>query len=818
MPETPDLFESAAPRPPRPTAGYSARDIEVLEGLEPVRRHPAMYVGGTDEAAMHHLFAEVLDNAMDEAVAGHATRIEVELAADGTVTVRDNGRGIPVDRHAKFKNRSALEVILTTLHAGAKFSDKVYHTAGGLHGVGLSVVNALSERLTVEVARERALWTQSYRRGKPAGPLENSGAAPNRRGTTVTFHPDADIFGEGAAFRPKRMYRMARSKAYLFRGVEICWSCAESLLAAGDETPARATLRFPGGLADFLDASLEGQATATPMAFVGQASLGNGAGRAEWAVAWPLDGEPFLNSYCNTVPTPQGGTHATALRAALTRGLKAHAELVGNKRAAGLTADDVAGPACAMLSVFLKEPQFQGQTKEKLVSPAAGRLVEATLKDHFDHWLSADPEASGALLSLTLDRLEERQRRRREYEVARKTAARRLRLPGKLSDCARAGAAGTEIFLVEGDSAGGSAKQGRSRYNQAVLPLRGKILNVERARFDKMLSSQEIGTLITALGTGIGREEFDISKLRYHKVIVMTDADVDGAHIRTLLLTFFYRQMRELLEGGYLYIAQPPLYKVTRRGSSRYCKDQHELEDYLIGEGVEGAMLTLGSGARIAGEDLRRLVEEARRVGAVLGAFPTNYPRFVIEQMAIEGVLRPRIGSEAAARVARRLDSMAPETERGWQGEVTDDGGVRFTRVLRGVAQTHSIDGFALRAAEARRLAAMGADLAETYATSAKLTRKDREVAIRAPSELLDAIMAEGEKGLTLQRYKGLGEMNADQLWETTLDPEARTLLQVRIDHMADADEIFSKLMGDIVEPRRQFIQENALSVENLDF
>jgi DNA gyrase subunit B len=444
--------------------------------------------------------------------------------------------------------------------------------------------------------------------------------------------------------------------------------------------------------------------------------------------------------------------------------------------------------------------------------------VESLINEKLAEWVEANPAEARMVVGKILEAALAREAARKARELTRrKTAMDVASLPGKLADCQEKDPSKSEIFIVEGDSAGGSAKQGRSRQNQAVLPLRGKILNVERARFDKMLSSQEIGTLITALGTGIGREEFNLSKLRYHKIIIMTDADVDGAHIRTLLLTFFYRQMPELIEGGYLFIAQPPLYKVTRRGSSRYCKDQRELEDYLIGEGTEAAVLTLASGAQVAGEDLRRLVEEARRARALLNAFPTNYPRFIIEQMAIEGVLRQGVSAEEAARVAARLDSLAPETERGWQGDATADGGVRFTRVLRGVAQTHSIDGFALRAAEARRLAAMGRELAESYAAPAKLARKDRDIAIRGPSELLDVIMAEGEKGLSLQRYKGLGEMNADQLWETTLDPEARTLLQVRIDHMADADEIFSKLMGDIVEPRRQFIQENALSVQNLD-
>ncbi len=638
MLDTPDLFDSADKRGRRPAGKYSAKDIEVLEGLEPVRRHPAMFVGGTDEAALHHLFAEVLDNAMDEAVAGHATRIEVELAADGTVTVRDNGRGIPVDRHAKFKNRSALEVILTTLHAGAKFSDKVYHTAGGLHGVGLSVVNALSERLTVEVARDRALWTQSYRRGKPVGPLENLGPVQNRRGTAVAFYPDPKIFGQGAAFRPARMHRMARSKAYLFRGVEIRWSCAEELLGAGDETPPRATLHFPGGLADFLAASLEGKATATPTPFVGQASFGNGAGRAEWAAAWPLDGEPFLNSYCNTVPTPRGGTHETGLRTALTRGLRAYGELVGNKRAARLTADDVAGPACAMLSVFLREPQFQGQTKEKLVSPAAGRLVEATLKDHFDHWLSADPEAGGALLDLALERLEERQRRRRETEAQRKTAGRRLRLPGKLADCARAGAAGTEVFLVEGDSAGGSAKQARNRETQAVLPLRGKILNVASATPEKLGANRELNDLVQALGCGAGAR-YAPDALRYERVIIMTDADVDGAHIAALLMTFFWREMPKLIEGGHLYLAVPPLYRLSRGGETAYARDDAHRDELLK--------------SRFAGAGK---VEISRFKG--LGEMPAAQLKATSMDPATRTLLRVEVAADRRAHTDERVESL----------------------------------------------------------------------------------------------------------------------------------------------------------------
>ncbi len=572
MAEMPDLFESAGRRPPAPSSEYSAKDIEVLEGLEPVRRRPAMYIGGTDETAVHHLFAEVLDNAMDEAVAGHASRIEVSLAADGSVTVRDNGRGIPVDPHPKFKDRSALEVILTTLHAGGKFSNKVYRTASGLHGVGVSVVNALSDRLTVEVARDKRLWRQSYRRGKPTGPLVNGGAVQNRRGTTITFHPDPAIFEDGARLRPRRLYRMVRSKAYLFRGVEIRWRCDPGLIGPKDDTPAEDRLHFPGGLADFLAQAIDGREMVTPAPFTGQTSLPGGAGSLEWAVAWTLDGEPFLSSYCNTVPTPQGGAHEAGFRAALARGLKAYGELVGNRRAAQITAEDIAGCASALLSVFLRDPQFQGQTKEKLVTREASRLVEATLKDHFDHWLGADPAAANALLALAIDRAEERRRRRRDSEVARKTATRRLRLPGKLADCARAGSQGTEIFLVEGDSAGGSAKQARDRETQAVLPLRGKILNVASASAEKLRANQELNDLALALGCGTGAR-YSEKALRYERVIIMTDADVDGAHIAALLMTFFWREMPGLIENGHLYLAAPPLYRLSQGGKTLYARD-----------------------------------------------------------------------------------------------------------------------------------------------------------------------------------------------------------------------------------------------------
>ncbi|MDJ0969811.1 MAG: DNA topoisomerase IV subunit B [Kiloniellales bacterium] len=571
-----DLFQNT----PAKASNYSAKDIEVLEGLEPVRRRPGMYIGGTDERALHHLVAELLDNAMDEAVAGHATRIEVELSADGSTTVRDNGRGIPVDPHKKFKGKSALEVILTTLHSGAKFSQKAYQTSGGLHGVGVSVVNALSERLLVEVARDRQLWRQEYQRGKPKTKLKTVGQAPNRRGTSVTFWPDSGIFGEGARLHPPTLYRMARSKAYLFKGVEIRWRCDPALLREKDQVPESEDLRFPNGLRDFLDAALQDGRTLTPDPFVGETKLPDEAGRVEWAISWPASEDGFVHSYCNTVPTSQGGSHESGLRSGMLRSLKAYGDLVGNRRASKITAEDVLGGAAALLSIFIKNPQFQGQTKERLASPEAARLVEAVVKDHFDHWLSGHPERARTLLERVVARAEDRLRKRQERELNRKSATRKLRLPGKLADCARSRSEGTEIFLVEGDSAGGSAKQARNRDTQAVLPLRGKILNVASATADKMKANQELSDLIQALGCGSGAS-FDVDRLRYERVIIMTDADVDGAHIASLLLTFFFREMPGLIEAGRVFLAQPPLYRLAQGGKSVYARDDVHKEELL---------------------------------------------------------------------------------------------------------------------------------------------------------------------------------------------------------------------------------------------
>lgn len=575
-----DLFNTATADT---SGGYSAKDIEVLEGLEPVRHRPGMYIGGTDERAYHHLVAEVLDNSMDEAVAGHASRIEFLLEADGSISIRDNGRGIPVDPHPKYKDKSALEVILTTLHSGGKFSGKVYATSGGLHGVGISVVNALSDKLVIEVARDRQLFRQEFSRGVPKGPLENLGPINNRRGTSVNFHPDPEIFGEKAHFKPETLFRMARSKAYLFKGVEIRWSCAPELIQEGSEVPEKATLHFPGGLADFLSASLGSRATVTPRPFAGDFKEQDGPGRVEWAIHWPVDGEGFNSTYCNTVPTPQGGSHESALRSAMGKALRTYGDMVGNKKAAQITGEDVMGEASCILSVFIPDPQFQGQTKEKLASPAAGKLVENAIKDSFDHWLVEDPASANDLLEFTIERVDERLRRRQKKETSRKSPTRRLRLPGKLADCSNNSSEGTEIFLVEGDSAGGSAKQARDRAIQAVLPLRGKILNVASASADKLQANQELKDLGQALGCGT-RSDFKLDKLRYERVIIMTDADVDGAHIASLLMTYFYREMSGLVEAGHLFLALPPLYRISQGGKTLYARDDAHKDELLAKE------------------------------------------------------------------------------------------------------------------------------------------------------------------------------------------------------------------------------------------
>jgi topoisomerase-4 subunit B len=571
-----DLF---APSKSLKDQSYTAEDIEVLEGLEPVRRRPGMYIGGTDEVAMHHLVNEVFDNAMDEAVAGFANSIELEMKPDNVIVVRDNGRGIPIDPHPKFPKKSALEVILTTLHSGGKFGGKVYETSGGLHGVGISVVNALADYLEIEVVRDKAFYRQSYSRGEPTSKLQKIGEISRGRGTTVAFRPDSQIFGK-AKFKPERLYKLARSKAFLYRGVEIKWICDPSLLSENSEVPEKATIHFPGGLRDFLAQQLDGRPTVTAEAFSGDAELAGKMGRVEWAVHWPADEETYVSTYCNTIPTPDGGTHESGLRSAITKGIKAYGELAANKKVVQAQGEDILGGAVIVLSLFMKDPQFQGQTKNKLVNVEAARLVENAMRDHFDHYLTGDPENSNKLMAHIVDRMEDRLRRKADRDVNRKAVTTKLRLPGKLADCTRSSGLGTEIFIVEGDSAGGSAKQARNRETQAILPLRGKILNVASATIDKIKANQELADLLLALGCGSG-SHYNDDNLRYEKVIIMTDADVDGAHIASLLMTFFYQEMPDLIRNGHLYIARPPLYRITIGTATYYAQDDKDKADII---------------------------------------------------------------------------------------------------------------------------------------------------------------------------------------------------------------------------------------------
>ncbi|WP_028031803.1 DNA topoisomerase (ATP-hydrolyzing) subunit B [Gemmobacter nectariphilus] len=804
---------------------YGADSIKVLKGLEAVRKRPGMYIGDTDDGSgLHHMVYEVVDNGIDEALAGHATAVTVKIHADSSVSVRDNGRGIPIDIHAE-EGVSAAEVIMTQLHAGGKFNNtdeggNAYKVSGGLHGVGVSVVNALSEWLELRVWRNDTEYRARFEHGECVVHVHPVGPAPGERGTEVRFmasaktnRPDGTFSNLDYSF--KTLETRLRELAFLNSGVRIIIE---------DERPAeplRTELFYDGGVKEFvkyLDRS-KTAVMAEPIYMVGEK---NGIG-VEIAMWWNDSYHENVLPFTNNIPQRDGGTHLAGFRGALTRTINSYAQTSGiaKREKVDFTGDDAREGLTCVLSVKVPDPKFSSQTKDKLVSSEVRPAVENLVNEKLAEWFEENPGPAKSIVGKIIEAALAREAARKARELTRrKTALDVASLPGKLADCQERDPSKSELFLVEGDSAGGSAKQGRSRANQAVLPLRGKILNVERARFDKMLSSAEIGTLITALGTGIGRDEFDIGKLRYHKVVIMTDADVDGAHIRTLLLTFFFRQMPQLIEGGYLYIAQPPLYKVSRGKSEVYLKDQAALDDYLIAQGTEGAVLRLGSGEEIAGADLGRVIEGARQFRRILDAFPTHYPRAILEQAAIAGAFDAgQTDLQAVAdKVAARLDAVAVEYERGWQGRITQDQGIRLARVLRGVEEIRTLDGAVLRSGEARRLAQVASTTRDAYVSGSRLVRKEREVPVNGPTDLLKAILSEGEKGLSLQRYKGLGEMNPEQLWETTLDPEARTFLQVRIDDVAEADDIFTKLMGDVVEPRREFIQQNALSVENLDF
>ena len=795
---------------------YGADSIKVLKGLEAVRKRPGMYIGDTDDGSgLHHMVYEVVDNGIDEALAGHADAVNVKIHDDGSVSVSDNGRGIPVGIHEE-EGVSAAEVIMTQLHAGGKFDSNSYKVSGGLHGVGVSVVNALSDYLELRIWRDGKEHVARFEGGFTTEHLTVVGDCGDQTGTEVRFLASLDTFSN-RDYDFNTLEKRLRELAFLNSGVRIILT---------DERPAehlRTELFYEGGVKEFvkyLDRS-KSSILPEPIFITGERDdIG-----IEVAMWWNDSYNEMVLPFTNNIPQRDGGTHMAGFRGALTRTINNYAQSSGiaKKEKVSFTGDDAREGLTCVLSVKVPDPKFSSQTKDKLVSSEVRPAVENLVGEKLSEWFEENPAIAKIVVSKIVEAAQAREAARKARELTRRKTAMDVNfLAGKLKDCSEKDPAKTEVFLVEGDSAGGSAQTGRDRGTQAILPLKGKILNVERARFDRMLNSQEIGNLVMALGTGIGRDEFDISKLRYHKIVIMTDADVDGAHIRTLLLTFFFRQMPELIEGGYLYIAQPPLYKVSRGKSEVYLKDQAEMDDYLIQQGTEGALLKLGSGADMSGQDLVRVVEEARQLKRVLDAFPTHYPRHILEQAAIAGAFVPgAVDSDlqgVADKVAARLDAIALEYEKGWQGRITQDKGIRLARILRGVEEVRTLDGPVLRGGEARKTGQFTKNLQEVYDKPAQLHRKDRHQMIHGPLDLLAAILEEGERGLTLQRYKGLGEMNPDQLWETTLDPDARTLLQVKIDDVAEADDLFTKLMGDVVEPRREFIQQNALSVENLDF
>ena len=811
--------EAKAPEIQEPApSSYGAESIKVLRGLDAVRKRPGMYIGDTDDGSgLHHMVYEVVDNSIDEALAGHCKAIEVVLNGDGSCAVSDDGRGVPVDIH-KEEGVSAAQVIMTQLHAGGKFDQNSYKVSGGLHGVGVSVVNALSEWLDLRIWRDGGEFQMRFKDGEPVAPLKKAGVSNGRHGTTVTFLPSRKTFTM-TDFDFNTLEHRLRELAFLNSGVTL------TLTDARLADPKTVTMHYDGGIAAFvkwLDRNKAAQHEG-PIYF----SAERDGITVEAALQWNDSYHENMLCCTNNIPQKDGGTHLAGFRGALTRQVNHYASQSGiaKKDKIALTGDDAREGLTCVLSVKVPDPKFSSQTKEKLVSSEVRPVVESVINDKLGQWFEEHPADAKRVVGKVMDAAMAREAARAARELTRRKGALDIStLPGKLADCQERDPALSELFIVEGDSAGGSAKQGRDRKNQAILPLRGKILNVERARFDKMLGSAEIGTLIAALGTGIGSEDFDIAKCRYHKIIIMTDADVDGSHIRTLLLTFFYRQMREVIEKGYLYIAQPPLYSVKRGKSEVYVKDNAALEDHLIAHSIEGMVFALHSGAQIAGAELRETLDVARRVRArVLPLAAKVGSETVVEQAAIAGALNPDFiadtarTAEAGAYIARRLNMLESENERGWRGEALSDGGMAFTRSLRGVTQRHVIDGPTIRSAEAHRLDRRTKELQRVYEREGKLKTKEKDYRITGPLSLLAAVLEQARKGIEIKRYKGLGEMNPEQLWHTTLDPNVRSLLQVKVTHADQAQEVFTTLMGDLVEPRRDFIQQNALKVANLD-
>ncbi len=819
MTELPEPNDDNSTRSPADMdAEYSADSIKVLKGLDAVRKRPGMYIGDTDDGSgLHHMVYEVVDNGIDEVLAGHADHVSVILNPDGSVTVNDNGRGIPTDIHSE-EGISAAEVIMTQLHAGGKFDQNSYKVSGGLHGVGVSVVNALSVKLSLKIKRGGKIHEMSFSHGVADGPLQVTGDCGDEKGTEVTFKPSTDTFTM-VDFSYQTLEHRLRELAFLNSGARIVLTDNRGV------DPVTTELFYEGGLKEFvryLDRS-KNALIDTPVYLKSEKD----GITVELALWWNDSYHENVLCFTNNIPQRDGGTHMAGFRGGLTRQVTGYADASGmmKREKVSLTGDDCREGLTCVLSVKVPDPKFSSQTKDKLVSSEVRPVVESLVNETLKEWFEENPTDAKTIISKVVEAASAREAARKARELTRRKGALDIAsLPGKLADCQERDPAKSEIFIVEGDSAGGSAKQGRSRKNQAILPLRGKVLNVERARFDKMLSSEQIGTLITALGTGIGKDEFNIEKARYHKIIIMTDADVDGAHIRTLLLTFFFRQMPELIEKGYLYIAQPPLYLVKRGKSSQYLKDEEEMENYLIEGGLDEAVLTLANGEQRSGADLRQVIDAALAVRKLLEGLHTRYDRAVVEQAAIAGCLNADLMTDnekaraAAEYVARRLDQLAEETEKGWTGHLNDEGAIVLERMVRGVREVHLLDQALIGSADARHLDSFAAHLQEVYEKPANLARKELLSDIFGPIDLLEAIFAAGRKGITTQRYKGLGEMNAEQLWETTLDPDVRTLLQVKVNHQDEAEMLFSRLMGDLVEPRREFIQENALSVANIDF